>query len=277
VLLALVWGSSFILIKKALIAFQPIEVATLRIGIAALAFSPFFLTQRIKVERKDWRALLVVSLCGSGIPAFCYALAQTEISSITTGILNSLTPLFTLLIGLLFFQIRSHWMKYFGVLFGLLGAVLLIYYGESDTLQTDVLFASFIIVGTICYALSGNVVKMYLNHRNSFTISVLSITVLGPPALVVLFQTEFLHAMATHPQAWHSFLAVSILSLAGTVAASILYFKLVQITNALFAASVSYLIPMVAVVLGILDGEPLVLVQILGMLLIVCGVYLSRQ
>ncbi len=273
----MVWGSSFILIKKALIAFEPLEVASLRISISALAFTPFFFRHRTRVSALDWRALVIVGLCGSGIPAFCYAMAQTQISSITTGILNSLTPLFTLLIGVWFFSVTSHWLKYIGVIIGLLGAIFLIYFNYTASLQIDMIYALLIVVGTICYAISGNVVKQYLNKIDSFTISVLSLSLLGLPALVILLRTDVLIKLSNHSEAWFSLGAVAILALFGTVLASIVYFRLVQITSALFASSVSYLIPMVAVILGFMDGEPVLAIQVAGMALIISGVYLTRR
>jgi drug/metabolite transporter (DMT)-like permease len=276
VLLAVIWGSSFFLIKKSLIAFQPTQVMGLRISITGFLFLPFLRTGLKKIRHKNWLPLLVVGLFGSAIPAFCYAFAQTHISSITTGILNSLTPLFTLLLGVLFFQVKHSIYKLAGVLFGLVGAVLLIINIQTHPLETNIFYASFIVIGTICYAISGNVVKEYLIGLKAFSISVVSYSFIAPIGLATLWFTRVDEVFYTHEQVWISFASVTALAIAGTVLASLLYFYLVQITSALFASLVSYLIPIVAMLFGFFDGENIEIIHILGLLLISAGVYLAQ-
>lgn len=276
VLLSIVWGSSFILIKKALVALSPIQVASLRLSFAAIAFAPFFWRECRGVSRREWGLLLLVALTGSGFPAFCYAIAQTHIASSTTGILNSLTPLFTLLIGIWFFQVKGTWHKLAGVLIGLIGAMMLIAptasFGSNGTL-----YAGFVVLGCICYATSGNIIKKYFPDRSAFSISTLAFTSLGPAALILLFNTDIISVLQNDAFAWYSIGAVFFLAMAGTALASVFYFKLVQDTDALFASSVSYLIPIVAIFLGMLDGENLYLYHLVGLLLISSGIYLSRR
>ncbi len=276
IILSLVWGSSFILIKKALISLSPIQVASLRLSFAALAFTPFFFRECVGVSRREWYHLLLVALTGSAIPAFLYALAQTKIASSTTGILNSLTPLFTLLIGIWFFRVKGSWYKLAGVLIGLTGATLLIAPSKS-TGDGSVFYALFILLGCICYATSGNIIKHYFKVRSAFSISTLAYTSLGPLAIIILFSTDFTDVLQQDAHALYSVLVVLFLAIVGTALASILYFKLVQDTDALFAATVSYLIPVVAMILGSLDGENLQWIHLLGLLLISSGIYLSRR
>jgi drug/metabolite transporter (DMT)-like permease len=182
--LASVWGSSFFLIKKALIALHPLQVACLRLSIAGLVLSPFFLGQVKNLPRRDIKWLLVVGLAGSGIPAVCFGFAQTHISSAVAGILNSLTPLFTLVIGVLFFAFKAHFRNILGVLVGLLGAIFLITQALEGPLMTNFFFAGLIVFGTMCYATSSNVVSRYLPHRKSFSISVLSYVMLIPLGMI---------------------------------------------------------------------------------------------
>ncbi len=273
----MVWGCSFILIKKALLGFSPIQVASLRLSISALAFLPFFLREASKVKPGEWITFIAVGLTGSGIPAFCYALAQTKISSITAGIMNSTTPLFTFVLGVLFFRTASSVRRVIGVLLGLGGACTIILGSRmSESGAGQSWFAAFILVGTICYAISGNVVKARLQHWHSVSISALSFGSLLIPALVLLFATGSIQTLQANPAAFYSLAAIAALALVGTVMATILYFKLVQRTDALFASTVSYLIPIVALMLGLLDGERLSWMEMMGLVLIVGGVYLAR-
>ncbi len=275
-ILSVVWGCSFYLIKKSLIAFNPIQVASLRVVFSALAFFPFFLKQFRSIQKTEWMKLLLVGLLGSGIPAFCYAVAQTEISSAVTGILNSLTPLWTMLVGWAFFRTGLHAGKILGVLIGLIGATFLIATLGTIDAQVNFFYAFFIVAGTLCYGTSGNLVKTYLTGLSSFKISSIAFVLIGPPAAVILFWSDSIGVILSHPKAFTSLLAILALSLIGTVAASILYFQLVKRTDALFASSVSYLIPIVAVVLGLLDGEIITYLQLVGFILIVSGIYLTR-
>lgn len=238
--------------------------------------SPLFIRELRKVPKESWPALLVVGILGTGIPAFCYPLAETQISSITTGILNSLTPLFTILLGALLFKVPATWSRLLGVLLGLLGAIVIIS-RRADGDDQNLLFGLFVVFGALCYAFSGNTVKSKLQALPSVTIGVVSFTILGPAALLILLSTNVVEVFTTDPNVWISFAAVCFLSIFGTAAASILYFKLVQMTSAVFASMVAYLIPVVAVMLGVLDGESITWLHGVGLLLIMGGIYLSRR
>ncbi|MCB0679065.1 MAG: DMT family transporter [Saprospiraceae bacterium] len=277
-LLALTWGSSYILIKRALVAFSAIQVASLRISISALAFLPLLLWRWRQIDWSRWRSLLIVGLAGSGIPAFCFALAQTRLSSSLTGVLSSLTPLFTLLLGILFFRVPFAWWKTVGVLVGLAGAVLLILKGsEGDPQLSEWWPGLLVVLATSMYALSSNVVKSRLQDLSSLTISSVAFFLIGLPGMAVLLATPFFEQLASQPEARTSLGYVAILSLAGTVMASIFFFKLVQLKDAIFASTVSYLIPLVALFWGVFDHEPVTYLHLLGMGLILAGVYLSRK
>ena len=248
----------------------------MRVVISALAFTPFFIIHFTKIKKDQWQNLLVVGLLGSGIPAFCYAMAQTQISSAVTGILNSLTPLWTLIVGWALFATGVDVRKIWGVITGLIGASFLILTLQEKGTTSNLLFALFVVVGTLCYGTSGNLVKARLSDLSSISISATAFTMIGPPALVILYLTDFADVIQVHPYAIKSLMAVLILALGGTVAMSVLYFSLVKRTDALFASTVSYLIPLVAVGLGTLDGETISVWQMLGFSLILSGIYLSR-
>lgn len=193
--LSLIWGSSFILIKKSLLAFSPIQVFGCRIGVAGLAFFPFFLREIKKLQRKDLIPFIVVAVFGSGLPAFLYALGQQHVSSSIAGLLNSLTPLFTLLIGLLFFQVKVPNIKIVAVFIGLLGAIILVTYGQAAGESSNYFYASMLVIATSCYALSLNTVGKYLGHYGALTISSIAFGLITIPAILILFSTNFVEVM----------------------------------------------------------------------------------
>ena len=277
-LLSLVWGASFVLIKRGLDSFDNIEVAFIRISISGLAFLPLLIAQWKKIDWSYWKPFLVVGLSGTAIPAFLFATAQTEISSSVTGILNSLVPLFTFVLGILFFGGKFAWVRLIGVLLGLSGAVLLILLGNQAGMQGNMWYAGLVVLATVCYATSSNTVATYLQGVSSLLISCVSFAMVGLPGVILLLTTtNFVHDLQTVPGAWESLGYLAILALVGTVSASILFFKLVQSTSALFASSVTYLVPIVAIFWGFLDGEPITWMHFLAMGVVLLGVYLSRK
>ena len=275
-ILSLIWGSSFILIKKSLIAFSPLQVVGCRIGIAGIAFFPFFLREIKKMKREDLRFFVVVGIFGSALPAYLYAIGQQHVNSSIAGLLNSLTPLFTLLLGIVFFKLKVESKKIFAVFLGLLGAMLLVFFGQPASGESNYFYAFMLVLATSCYALSLNTVGKFLNQYGAITISSIAFGLVTIPAILLLFSTNFIEVMKHDEYAYSSLAAVSILSLLGTFAANILFYKLVQITNPLFSSMVSYLIPIVAIAWGVVDGELITVYHFIGFILILCGVYLSK-
>lgn len=275
--LALAWGTSYILIKKGLKAYSPEQLASLRIGITAFTFLPYFLWRLKKVDWKKWKQLFLVGFAGSFLPAFLFATAQTKISSSLSGVLSSLTPLFTLLLGIVFFSVKSSWTKSFGVLLGLIGAIWLLIVDRGLGDFEGMAYGIFVVGACFCYALSSNIVKTYLQEMSSIMISAISYMMVGIPASLFLFTTNFTEVLSTHPDAWSSLTYIAILAITSTVLGSIFFFQLIQDTNVIFASTVSYLIPLVAILWGITDGESITYLHLLGMVIILCGVYLSRK
>jgi len=275
-LLSLVWGSSYILIKKSLVAFTPTQVGCLRLSISAMAFLPVFLWHIRQIDWSKLKYLLIVGFCGSGLPAVLFPLAQTEISSSVAGTLSSLTPLFTLVVGALFFNTASAWSKLTGILVGLMGAVFLIAFGQDAGIEGNLWYGIFILIGCVCYAISTNIVKEHLQEMSSYKISAIAFFIVGIPCFIYLLSTDIIEVIQTHEHGWTSLGTVTILALGGTLLATVLFFKLVQLTNPLFASLVSYLIPMIAMLLGAFDGEPITMLHLFGMGLILTGVYLTK-
>jgi drug/metabolite transporter (DMT)-like permease len=280
--LSLIWGSSFILIKRGLVGFDYLEVGVLRLSISALAFLPLALWHMRYLDKGRVWYLVLVGLLGSALPGLLFAIAQTHLPSVVAGILNSLTPLFALLFGILWFgqQWKAIWVV--GVGIGLAGAVILIVtQHQADLalgLMGNYLHAGWIILATICYATSVNIVKRYLQEVPSLRISAFSFFLVGTPAWLLIAPVGVPQTIAESPDiAWPALGYIAVLALAGTVVATLIFYRLVQLTNVVFSSSVAYLIPVVAMMWGYLDGEPFSLWHLGGALMILSGVYLTKR
>jgi len=276
-LLSVVWGSSFILIKKGLVAFTPTEAALLRIEITSLIFVPiYFMMAKGKMTRRQIFWAASVGVLGSGLPGFLFAFAETSVPSSIAGMLNSLTPIFTWTLGLLFFKMvytRNHLL---GVTMGFVGAVFIIAFEPNFTLQVDP-YTLLIVVASASYALSGNIVKTHLQNVHHITLSSIAFIIIGIPATIYSFRTEMYVKIVQDPQALYSLTAIGLLSLFGTVIANILFYRLIQRTNQIFATSVAYIIPIMALGWGLVDGESLQWPHLVGMVFILLGVWVLRK
>lgn len=277
ILLGVIWGTSYILIKKGLMAFSAEQVASLRMTITAISLLPILLYQFKNIDWSKWKTLAIVGFAGSFFPAFLFATAQTKISSALTGILSSLTPLFTLFVGVLFFRVKNTFTKTIGVLVGLLGAIYLLIIDRGIEDIQGIQYGILVVLACLFYAISNNVIKTYLQNTSSLIISAVSYSMVGVLSSSYLIYSGFFETMKTHPQAWESLGYLTILATMGTMVASILFFKLIKNTNALFASTLSYLIPIVAVGWGVLDGEIITVWHWLGMAIILSGVYIARK
>lgn len=277
ILLSMIWGSSFILIKKGLLELSAIEVGGLRILSASLFLTPFALTRLKRVSKKHWLPLISVGFTGSLLPAFLFALAQTEISSSMAGILNALTPIFTILIGYLIYRKSFSLMTIVGMAIGFVGTILLITSGGTQGFTIN-LYGLLVILATICYGLNGNIIKYRLSDLSSLTITSISLIMVGPFVLIYLiFKTNLLTRSVTADQDLILSLgAIVILGVIGTAIALIIFNQLVKITQPVFASSVTYIIPIVAVIWGLIDEEKLFLTDYVGLFAIVSGVYLAN-
>ncbi|MFK7807557.1 MAG: DMT family transporter [Saprospiraceae bacterium] len=276
-LLSLTWGSSYILMKYGLLAYSPEQMASLRITISMLSFLPLFIIRFRKIDWSKWKYFLIIGLAGNFFPSFFFAFAETEISSSLAGVLSSLTPLFTLLLGLLIYGVQFSWFKAVAVVIGLCGAVVLVLFGSGANFEGNRWYALLVVGATMMYAISSNTVKEHLSDVKPIDMSIASFIMVGIPAMLYLLTTDFLHRLTTHESGWSSLGYISILAIAGTVIASILFYKLVQLTNAVIASMVSYLVPVVALFWGFMDGETISIYHFLGMGLILVGVYISRR
>ena len=276
VILALIWGSSFILIKKGLIGLSALQLGSLRIVFAAVFLLAIGFKSLAKIPAEKWKYIAVTSVLGTLAPAYLFAIAETEIDSSITAILNSLTPLNTLIFGAMAFGINFKRSQAWGVFIGLLGSILLVFNGAVNHPNQNYYYAILVIAASICYAINVNLLKKHLHDLSPLSITTGNFAFLLLPTLLILFFSGFfdvIHVDAVQ----HSVLFIIILGVVGTGVANILFFKLIQISSPVFATSVTYLIPIVAFFWGLLDKEMLTPVQFLGAFIVLIGVYLSAK
>lgn len=275
-ILSLVWGSSFILIKKGLIGLTALQLGSLRIIFAAFFLLIIGFKSLEKITKYQWKFIAMTSLFGTFIPAYLFAIAQTQIDSSVSSILNSLTPLNTLIIGSLAFGLQFKKNQIFGVLIGLVGCALLILNGAIHHPEQNYYYAILVLIASICYATNVNLIKRHLHDLAPLSITTGNFLVLLLPASIILFVSGFFD-VAHVASVQKSVLFIMILGVVGTGIANILFFKLIQMSSPVFATSVTYLIPVVAFFWGLLDNEMLSPVQFIGAFIILIGVYLSAK
>jgi drug/metabolite transporter (DMT)-like permease len=274
--LALIWGSSFILIKKGLVGLTAFQLGSLRIIFAALFLLLIGFKSLLKIPSHQWKYIALTSVFGTFVPAYLFAIAQTQIDSSVSSILNSLTPLNTLLIGALAFGIQFRRSQVFGVLIGLVGSALLILNGAIHHPEQNYYYAILVVIASMCYAVNVNLLKKHLSDLPPLSITTGNFLILLFPALGILFFTDFFDVVQVE-KVQHSLLFILVLGVVGTGIANVIFFKLIQISSPVFATSVTYLIPVVAFFWGLLDHEMLTPVQGIGAFVILIGVYLSAK
>ena len=277
-ILSLVWGSSYILIKKTLIGLTPLQLGSLRIIFTTIILLFIGFSSLKKIPKNKWKWILLTGYIGSFFPSFLFAFAQTEIDSGVAAILNSLTPLATLLIGLGFFKFIIDSKQIVGVIIGLIGSFLLIYEGSTINPDQNLLLVAFIIAASICYATSVNILKAHLQEVPAISIALGNFLCILPPALIILFSSGFLNInFAESPEVQNSLFYILILAIFGSAFAKVLFNRFIQIASPVFASSVTYTLPIVAIMWGYLDGESINNRQFLATAIILVGVYLANR
>ncbi len=278
--LSLIWGSSFILIKRGLDVFSAPQLACLRISIAGIVMFPLVIKNLRQITPRKLGFILIFGVLNAGIPPFLFAEAETGLPSSVAGVLNALTPVFTLVTGALFFSVAFNTRKLIGVLLGLGGSLIIILLKPGNDLfvlhENKILILGFLLViAAFLYGLSNNVSKTFLQEIPSVMTSSFAYTCMAIPALIYLFSaTDFTTKMEQGHAAWVSLGYIFILAAFGSALAMFLFNKLVQRSNALIASFVTYFIPVVALLWGAFDGEKMHLVQFLGLAIILSGVYI---
>lgn len=273
---ALIWGSSFILMKVGLKSFNSNQAAAIRIALASIVLLPYSIRNLKSLKKKDLFSLLVAGFIGSFFPAFLFTKAQTRIDSAMAGMLNSLTPVFTMMVGLIFLHIKFKWTQIIGIVLGLLGAIGLILIDNNFKLGAFNSYALYIVLATIFYAVNINQIKSRLSHLTGVQITSLSFLFIGPVAIIYLLSTNLQAATANPNWVWH-FAALATLGIVGTALAMVLMNSLIRHITAIYASSVTYIIPIFAIAWGIFDHEQISLFHLTFMTLILFGVYLTNK
>jgi len=278
IILAIIWGTSFILMKRGLLVFSADEVGALRVTAASLVLLPFAIFKLREMPRTEYWKPFLSGLMGIFFPAFLFATAQTQIESSIAGILNSLTPIFTLIIGVVIFQQKFKPLAAIGFLLSLGGTVLLIISRSSGSIGSINYYAFLIVIACVFYGSNVNFLKFKITGLSSMTITSLALLFIGPLAMVYLFGfTGFVSKLTDTPGAWSAAGYVVLLGIMSTSVATLLFTKLIKISSPIFASSVTYIMPIVAVMWGVLDGEQLYTGHYLGMATIIGGVYLANR
>jgi drug/metabolite transporter (DMT)-like permease len=278
IVLALIWGTSFILIKQGLKAFPPDVVGALRVSAACILLLPFSLPRLRTLRAGDHLNVAMSGLMGTFIPAFLFAAAQTRLDSSLAGILNTLSPVWTVIIGAAFFQQRFRGWALLGILISFGGTVLLALSRAEGKITGFNAYALLIVAACALYGANLNWVKFRIAGIGALTLTSVSMLLVGPPAIAyLLLFTDFVSLLRTQPGAWEAFGYLVLLALLSTAIAGLLFNKLIRISTPLFASSVTYLMPLVAVSWGLLDGERLMSGHYIAMAAIIGGVYLANR
>lgn len=275
--LSFIWGSSFILIKKGLVGLTAIELGSIRIIISAFVLIPFTFNRLKEITFKQWKWIIISAFVGSFFPAFLFAFAEQEIDSSVASILNSIVPLNTIIIGLVLFGIKSTKRQIIGVLLGFFGAYQLIISGINLNPDQNYFYSGLVIVCSFLYAFNVNIIKKYLQELSAVAIATGHFIVILIPSIIVLLLSDFNFEKLQNPQTQTSLFYVTLLAIFGTTLAKILFNKLINISSAVFASSVTYSMLIVSIFWGVMDGEKFSINQLFATIIIVIGILLTNK
>lgn len=277
IILSVIWGSSYILIKKGLTGLTPVQLGSIRVIITTILIAPIGYNKIKHIPKNKMKWVAVSAFVGSFFPAYLFAFAETEISSSVTAVMVSLTPLFTLLISVIIFGEELLKKQVIGVIIGFLGIVVLIN-NELLSSSFNILYVMFIVLAAFCYAVNANLLKYKLPNIPALGIVFMSFLFMFIPAFIVLFFSNFPFSdFTSDPLILESIIYIVILALFGTAIAKVMYIKLLAISTPVFSVSTTYLMPVVAIFWGLLDGEEFKLTQFIGTSIILIGVYLVTK
>jgi drug/metabolite transporter (DMT)-like permease len=278
ILLSIIWGSSYILIKKGLVGLSPLQLGSFRILITTAILLLFGWKELKAIPRASWKWIIFTGYFGTFFPSYLFAFAETVIDSSVAAVLNGMTPLFTMLIGVFFFGSYFKWGKILGIIIGFLGTLVLVSNEFNIKTGKDSLYAFLVVFATSCYAVNVNVIKYKLNKISSLGIALGNFVSISIPAVLILCFSDFpWEEIKYGSEVTTSLGYIFILALFGTAIAKVMFNELVSISSPVFSISITYLLPIVAIGWGVLDGEVFTLLQWLGCSLILLGVYLVTE
>ncbi len=256
---------------------SPYQVAAIRIFSAGIVMLPFAYKAFKTLPKNVLQYIVLSGLIGSFFPAFLFCIAETKIGGGIAGSLNSLTPLFVILVGALFFNLLTSTRKIVGVVIGLTGSIFLIYANSKDQQINHFLYIGFVIFATVLYGFNVNMVVRKLTSVPSIQIAAIAFSFLIIPAFIILIYTGYFSLNLVESKYILATSASSILGILATAIASILFYSLMKRAGGLFASTVTYGIPFVAIGWGLLNGEHITILHVIGLIIILCGVYLANK
>lgn len=257
--------------------FSAQQVAALRLSLAFLALLPFAIYYLPRTNRKKIFPIAMVGLFGNGIPAFLFTAAEEKLDSALAGVLNATTPVFAVVLGITFFRIRLKWLNYLGVAIGFAGACVAMLANGTNQFSADLWYAGLILIATTCYALSINLVRYYLREVHPMAVTSIAFFMIGIPATFWAFKCGSVQTLQHHAWGWNAFGYIAILGLVGTAFAVLIFNYLVRMTNAVYASTVTYLMPITSILWGLYFNEIINIWHVLGIGVILAGVYLSTR
>ncbi|MGM0635305.1 MAG: DMT family transporter [Bacteroidota bacterium] len=278
IILALLWGSSFILIKKGLIGLSPLQLGAFRVSLTSIFLIIIGFKKVKQIQPKQWKWIGISGFIGTLFPSFLFAYAETEIDSAVAAILNSTVPLLALIVGLAFFGSVFVKKQFIGVVVGLIGSIGLILAGAQLNPDQNYWYGILPVFASLMYAFNANIIKTYLENISALGIATGSFIILLFPALAILYFTGFFNVeFIAQEEVQTSLIYISVLAILGTALAKILFNRLIQLSNPVFSTSVTYLIPLVALFWGLIDNEKFNLWQLAAGMVILLGVYLANK
>ena len=275
--LSLIWGSSFILYKISLVAIPAMEVGAVRVFTAFVMLLPVAIKHLRHIPIKNYKWLIASGLLGVFIPAMLFALAGSKMPSSVIGSLNALTPGLTVVVGVLIFRTPIKLLQIFGLILALIGSLVLALQVGTGGLEVNA-YAILVFLGCLCYAVNLNITKTYLSHLPAVVVSACTLAFIGLPALTIILLGTGVKACLVDASLFVQYLLPAIaLGALGSAAASILFYKLIKLSSALYASTVTYLMPLIAIFWGLLDGEQFLYWHLLGALLILVGVVMVNR
>ena len=276
-ILSLIWGSSFILIKKGLVGLNSVQLASLRMIFAASVIYIYSYNSIKKIPKKSWKWIVITAYLGTFFPVYLISYGQTEIESGLASIITTVTPINTLIIGIIFFSLTFSVKQLLGLFIGLVGAVLLLYEASETNLNSNIYFSFFIYLTTVGYAASVNLIKKYLTNIPPEAVTAGIFLSISPPAIIVLYFSDFTDLNFQDPLILKSIFFVLVLGVFGSAIAQTLFNKFVKIASPIFASAVTYTMPVVAIFWALIDGEILSIMQFFATAIILIGVYLVNK
>lgn len=275
--ISITWGSSFILIKKSLLVFSPYEIGAIRVVGSGLILAAIGIPAILRMRRGTLLWVIIAGFFGNFLPMFLFPIAQTQVSSSLAGILDSLVPIFILAFSFLLFGIKSKLTQIIGAIIGFIGATSLIYFSEANSESSQFSYAMLIVLAAASYAVNSLIVKEKIPELNAVKLTAAVYTFWAIPSGIILYYTGMIQNFEMQNSYVEPLFYMGFLTVFGTAIAMLLYFKLIQNTSAVFASISSYLLPVVAIIWGILDGEKFTFWYIFGGVLIMIGIYLIRE